>query len=141
MSELQLQPIDVFVEDRAKLPDGKFELPVVPTLDSGSGACLFDSLANKERINSFETTFFPKTKTEGAKAEAVQMWSLVRKQWEDHLATLSQGEQLYFTTAFISAATGYSHGHSEHPLPSLLLECLIGEGSTPLAVRIRRTAL
>ena len=85
------------------------------------------------------STLKPNTSLAGSKEQAVETWTLARKEFVEHLSALTPGEQLYFTTAFISDETGYGYGFgprygsSAPVLPSLLLQCLIGEGSTPLA--------
>jgi len=147
---LALQPIDAFVEQHAKFPSGAYALPVWKTPRDLQGQDLFMPLKDHDggehpMSTALKTpsTLEPKISLEGTKDQAVEMWTLARKEWEERLSALTPGEQLYFTTAFISDETRYRHGFASAYRPgfatapklppSRLLQCLIGEGSTPLA--------
>jgi len=143
-----LQSIDAFVEQHAKLPCGAYKLPRWTDPEEGlESQGLMMVLKSGEDDNAEHPMFtalkppstLPMALLTDSKEHAVETWTLARKEFEERLSALTPGEQLYFTTAFISDETGYGHGFG--PLygcampvrPSLLLQCLIGEGSTPLA--------
>jgi len=113
---LALQPIHAFVEHHAKFQSGAYALPVWKTPHNLHGQDLFMLLKDDRGEHPMSTalktpsTLGPKISLEGTKDQAVEMWTLARKEWEERLSALTPGEQLYFITAFISDETGYRHG-------------------------------
>jgi len=92
---LALQSIDVFVEQHAKFPSGAYALPVWKTPHNLHGQGLFMTLKDHDggehpMSTALKTpsTLKPKISLEGTKDQAVEMWTLARKEWEERLSAL-----------------------------------------------------